>query len=404
MNILFLDLGMGAAGDMLTAALYELLDDADRKTFLDKVNALGLEGVCVKAVSDKKCGITGTHMEVTVNGVEEGSDDHHHGGHDHDHQHHELHHEHHSGSDIESAIAKLNVSDKVKQSAIAIYDIIAKAESSVHGVPVSDIHFHEVGTKDAITDVTSVCILMEMLRPDRIVATPVCTGFGKVKCAHGILPVPAPATATILEGVPSYAGNIEGELCTPTGAAIIKYFVNEYSSMPVMTVEKIGYGLGKKDFEAANVVRAMLGAAGTANASITELACNIDDMTGEAIGYAVTKLLEEGALDVFTTPVMMKKSRPAVMLTVLCNTSDTEKMVRTVFKHTSTLGIRKYEPERYTLERSTELVETPFGKVHVKKVQGYGISRSKFEYDDIRSIAEDTGMSIDEVARGIDGK
>lgn len=278
MRTLYLDCGMGAAGDMLTAALYELLDKNEREAFINQVNGLGLENVKISAEKMMKCGIVGTHMTVEIGGIEEDAIHEHHHDHEHSHEHehhhdHEHHHEHehshghdhahahHHSSlhDIKHIINNMNVSDFVKENAIQIYKLIAEAESVAHDKDIYEIHFHEVGTMDAIVDVTSVCILMEKLGIQKVVASPVHVGSGHVHCAHGILPVPAPATAYILKGVPIYGGGIKGELCTPTGAAILKHFVSSFSDMPVMITEQIGYGMGKKDFTAANCVRAMLG-------------------------------------------------------------------------------------------------------------------------------------------------
>ena len=262
MKTLYLDCSMGAAGDMLQAALFELLDD--REAFLKTIQNLGLEGVTVKPIPMTKCGILGTHMDVLVNGESEGEmqeahehhhdhDHHNHDEHDHSHDHHDHHHEHHhhhaSMKDIENIIDGLNVSDNVKANAKKVYALIAEAESHAHGVDVSEIHFHEVGTLDAIADVTINCMLLEELKPEKIVASPVNVGSGHVHCAHGILPVPAPATAYILRDIPMYSGHIKSELCTPTGAALLKKFVDSFGEMPVMTVGKIGYGMGRKDFE-----------------------------------------------------------------------------------------------------------------------------------------------------------
>ncbi len=242
MKTLYLDCGMGAAGDMLTAALLELLPD--REAFVEEWNALDIPGVRFTAEKCEKCGITGTHMRVTVHGKEEESGPHHHHG---------------SMTDIRDIVSGLPIPTMVKLDILSVYEEIAQAESHVHGVPVEHIHFHEVGTMDAIADVTAVCLLLHRLAPDQIIASPVHVGSGQVRCAHGILPVPAPATAHILRGIPIYGGEIAGELCTPTGAALLKYFTTEFGPMPVMRVSAIGYGMGKKNFPRANCVRAMLG-------------------------------------------------------------------------------------------------------------------------------------------------
>ncbi len=260
MKVIYIDCGMGAAGDMLTAALIELLPEQDRAGFVDEFNRLGIPDVKMLMERSVKCGITGTHIRIIVNGSEEDEHMHeHHHDHKHDHNHNGEHH-HNGMQGIEHIVRDhLDLAERVKDDIMNVYSIIAEAESKVHGVPVSEIHFHEVGTMDAVADVTAVCMLMDRISPERVVSSPVATGSGTVKCAHGILPVPAPATANILLGVPSYAGDIKSELCTPTGAALIKYFADEFSAMPEMVTEAIGYGMGSKDFERANCIRMMIG-------------------------------------------------------------------------------------------------------------------------------------------------
>ena len=379
MRVLYLDCGMGAAGDMLTAALLELFDDKD--AVLAELNALGIPGVQFIAEKSEKCGIGGTHMRVLVEGHEEDG-----------------HHHHHSGmDDIAHIVGHLNTSKEVRQEIMDIYWIIAGAESKVHGVPVTHIHFHEVGAMDAIADVAAVCYLMDKLAIDKVCASPVHVGSGQVKCAHGLLPVPAPATANILNGVPIYGGAIKGELCTPTGAALLKHFVQKFGDMPAMAVSKIGYGMGKKDFEAPNCVRAMLGETAEKAERILELSCNLDDMTGEAVGFAMEVLLEAGALDVFTTAIGMKKSRPGIMLTILCREADREKLLPLIFKHTTTLGVRENICNRYTLSRREEIVQTPYGPVRQKISSGYGVQRSKYEYEDLAKLARENGLSLKDI-------
>ena len=410
MKLLYLDCQMGAAGDMLSAALLELLPD--KEAFLSELNSLDIPGVSFRADPAVKCGITGTHMTVLVNGEEEESADahEHHHGHDHEHHHdhdhgHEHHHDHdhehhHHGSmhEIEHIVrGHLAVSDKVKDDILAVYGLIADAESQVHGVPVSDIHFHEVGTMDALADVTAVCLLMERIAPDEIFASPVHVGSGQVHAAHGILPVPAPATVLILKDVPVYGGSIKGELCTPTGAALLKHFVTRFGDMPVMQMEKIGYGCGKKDFEAANCVRAILGKSSRSTGTVIELFCNIDDMTPEALSFAMEQLFAGGALEVFTTPVGMKKSRTGILLSVMCRENDRDKIVGLIFRHTTTIGIRERVSKRYTLNRRIETVETSFGPIRRKISEGYGVKRGKYEYEDLAEIARTRGISIREI-------
>ena len=404
MKTLYLECSMGAAGNMLTAALLELI--ADRQEFVDRMNNLGLPGVYVEAEPAVKCGITGTHMKVTVDGEEEESLDVHSHHHEHDHEHHHEHdhdHEHHhaSAADIEALIDRLAVSERVKADAKAVYALIAEAESQVHGRPVSEIHFHEVGTMDAVTDVVSVCLLMEMIAPDEVIASPVHVGSGHVRCMHGILPVPAPATALILQDVPIYGGQIRGELCTPTGAALLKHFVSRFGDRPVMKTQTIGYGMGKKDFEQANCVRAFLGESDGQREAATKLECNVDDMTGEEIGFAMEQLFAAGARDVYTQPIGMKKSRPGVLLSVICLPADADRLAEVMMKHTTTLGIRRQELSRYLLERSIETVTTAFGDIRVKHARGMGVERSKPEYDDISALAKQHGVSLETIRKGL---
>ena len=245
MKTLYLDCGMGAAGDMLAAALLELLPDPG--AFVAELNALGFPGVHIRTEPAVKCGITGTHFAVTVHGQEEGHGQHHH-HHHHEHEHKHAYEHHHSGlHEIEHIVrGHLVLPERVKRDVLAVYRQLAEAESHAHGVPVSDIHFHEVGTMDAIADITAVCLLMDRLAPGEVIASPVHTGSGQVRCAHGILPVPAPATAYLLRDVPIYGGTVQGELCTPTGAALLKHFVTRFGDMPVMRVSAIGYGCGKR--------------------------------------------------------------------------------------------------------------------------------------------------------------
>ena len=389
MKLLYLDCGMGAAGDMLAAALLELVPDKDG--FLEKMNRLGLPGVTVSAEKAVKCGIIGTHFRVEVLGTEEDE-------HLHDHAHAHPHDHSHSGmEEIEHIIGHLPIPTMVKLDVLAVYRLIAEAESQAHGVPVTQIHFHEVGTLDAVAEITAVCLLMHELDPDRIVASPVHVGSGSVRCAHGILPVPAPATAYLLRGIPTYGGSVPGELCTPTGAALLKHFVTEFGGQPVMRTQVIGYGMGKKDFDRANCIRAMLGDTEEGTDTVAELCCNVDDMTGEAIGFALERLLEAGALDAFTTSIGMKKSRPGTLITVLCREKDKETMVRELFRHTTTLGIRERLCSRYTLERRTETLNTPYGPIRKKVSSGYGVRREKYEYDDLAAAAKAEGVSLAEI-------
>ena len=406
---------------MLTAALLEIVPDKDK--CVRELNAIGIPGVRFETAPSVKCGITGTHVSVKIDGVEEadllsdaehnyehGHDhDHHYDhehehGHEHDHGHDHGHHHHASMADIEAIVSGLNIENTVKDDVLAVYRLIADAESRAHGMPVTEIHFHEVGTMDAIADITAVCYLVRLIAPDRIVVSPIHVGSGHVHCAHGILPVPAPATAYILRGVPIYGGRIRGELCTPTGAALLKHFANEFGDMPVMTISAIGYGMGNKDFEEANCVRVMLGETGRGTDEIIELDCNIDDMTGEELGYAFEKLFTAGARDVFSTPITMKKNRPGILLSVLCSPSEKDSLIRAIFKYTTTIGIREKLLKRYVLDRSEDIELAEGVYVRRKEVSGYGVSRSKYEFDDLRKIADAKGISLREALMLVEDK
>lgn len=485
---------MGAAGSMLTAALLELLPDPD--AFVEELNRLGIPDVQYRKLVSVRCGIRGTGVLVTVNGVEEKTEDcdedednvdgrqemggfddensdrmnisedprdryreqneegdargrfHRHGDRFHSKFHHHRYedegrrpmddgydrdrrrgdhprfrhqysesanerenprftrpyreHRHTSLNDIHQIVAKLPVSDKVRSDILAVYQLLAEAESVAHHVPVEEIHFHEVGNMDAIADITAVCLLMERLAPENVVVSPVHVGCGKVRCSHGILPVPAPATAYILREVPIFGGKIRGELCTPTGAALLKHFATRFGAMPVMNVQKVGYGMGRKKLPISNCLRAFYGVEDDNTNMISELSCNLDDMTPEAVGFAMDRLFDAGALDVYTTPITMKKSRPGVLLTVHCKVSDKDKMLHVLFKHTTTLGVRENISQRYTLQRAMAVVESPLGNVQCKVSTGYGVTRSKYEYEDLIRIARDHHMSLSEVISLID--
>ena len=407
---------MGAAGDMLAGALVSLLSKEEQESFIKMINNIGVDGVKVSLSDDAKCGIVGKHFKVEIDGVEEHSHDVHEHEHHHEHeQEHGHHHEHgdghndndnhghhHHGTDpfpkeLETVAEKLDCPNDIQK----VYELLAEAEAKVHGKYVSEIHFHEVGMKDALIDIASVVYLMNKLKVDKVVVSPVNVGFGKVKCAHGILPVPAPATAELVKGIPTYAGRFEGELLTPTGAALLKYYADEFSYQPLMNVIKCGYGTGNKNFESANVVKAVLGEVidELISENVIELNCNVDDMSAEDMAYATKTLIENGAKDAFVTPVIMKKGRSGMLLTVLCSAIDKERFVSLIFKHTSTIGIRVKETERIILNRHEETVHTKLGDVRVKYSEGYGVKREKPEFEDLRKLAEENNISVAEARK-----
>ena len=404
MKTLYLDCGMGAAGDMLMAALLKL--HPDPQGFIRRMNGLQIPGVSVFSEPAVKCGITGLHVSVKVHGIEEESIDADAqgatlGGHDHTHTHEHSHgHSHHHTAfhDIGRLLAGLALPKAVREDALAVYRRIAEAESFVHGTAVDEIHFHEVGNMDAVADIVGVCLLIHELEADLILASPVHAGSGHVHCAHGILPVPAPATARLLQGIPVYSTEIQGELCTPTGAALLAHFCQDFGPMPVMRVSRIGYGMGSKNFPRANCVRALLGETEDDRSQVVELCCNLDDITPEAVGFVTGLLLENGALDVYTVSAQMKKNRPGTLLYCMCQPQKKEEMLRLLFLHTTTLGVREYLCSRYTLARQTEVVSTPYGSVRIKHAEGFGVRRSKPEFDDLARIAAERGISLSQAA------
>ena len=410
MKVLYLECNMGVAGDMLMSALSEL--HPDPVGFINRLNSLNIPGIKAERISETKQGISGTHIKVMFEGKEEDEHIYHHEhghihgehGHTHEEHDHEHHHEHgghthvHRGmEEIKNIITSLPVSEKVKGDALSVYKLIAEAESAAHNCDVSEIHFHEVGTMDAIADIVGVCMLIDELSPDMIVSSPINTGSGTVQCAHGILPVPAPATAFILKGIPVFSNEIKGELCTPTGAALIKYFAKKFSTMPSMTISAVGYGFGTREYETLNCVRAFVGETAGNIDSVVQLSCNMDDVTGERLSFAASRLFEAGALDVFTVPIGMKKSRPGVLFNCICRQEDKEKMVRLIFKHTSTIGIRETICQRYVLDRSEDVVHTQYGDVRIKKSQGYGVKKIKPEYNDLEKLATANNIDISDI-------
>ncbi len=401
MRILYLQCGMGASGDMLTSALAGLLTEGERAEFLETVNGMGLPGVRTELVPASSLGMAGLGARVTVDGVEEGHEGHVHGSDQHQH-----HHVHHSLSDILGVISGLRLDDEVGRRAAGVYRLIAEAESAAHGRPVGEVHFHEIGAKDAVSDIVSVCLLMKMVGVGRVVSSPVCVGSGNVRTGHGILGVPVPAVAKLLEGVPCFGSAFPGELCTPTGAALIRSFADEFGPMPAMRPLKEGCGVGSRVFPEPNCLRAILGESGEAPQAdeVLELEANIDDMTPEDLGFARDSLLRAGALDAWLTPIVMKKGRAAEMLSCLCRREDFAAVRDVFFRNTSTLGIRYSAKPRFLLSRRVEERQTSAGTVRVKVSEGFGVRREKAEFDDLAAAAEQTGRSLFELRAEAKGK
>lgn len=414
MKILYFDCPAGISGDMTLGALLDLgVDEAALRAELAK---LGVEGEYdLRVARADKRGITGTQVKVHLVHGEHG----HEAEHSHPHAHRDL-------ADITAIIQGSGLSDRVKAKAVALFAELARAEGKVHGVPADHVHFHEVGAVDSIVDIVGVCIAMDMLCADRVVFSPINTGSGRVRCQHGLMPVPAPATAELLTGVPSYSDNTQSELTTPTGALIARSFATEFGPCPAMTIRKVGYGLGFKDFDFPNALRVMLGTTGadrlcsSSGASATvpqslrlmlgddgsdqseaqtvwELKCNLDDMTGEAMGYALERLLAGGALDAWYTPIHMKKNRPAWLLTALCAPERRAEVERILLSETTTLGVRACALQRTTLRRHWLTVETPWGAVRVKTADGPDGQRAAPEYEDCARLAREQGIPFVQV-------
>jgi uncharacterized protein (TIGR00299 family) protein len=423
MKTLYFDCFAGASGDMTIGALLHLgVDFGVLERELRKLD-LGDYELSVQSVS--RAQISGVKFDVTINGQLEkpaplDTGHHHHestGTHSHDHSHHEpshtpadqhiqathgqVHadaHAHRTVTDIHHLIDNAGLSPWVTQQAKAIFGRLAEAEGKVHGVSPAQVHFHEVGAVDAIIDIVGACIGFEFLEIEQFVASPLQVGFGFVKCAHGRYPIPAPGTAELLKGVPIYSLDIEGEFVTPTGAAIVTTVCSQYSRIPNFTPEKIGYGAGGRDFPRfPNMLRLMVGqteksksvhpiaqptARGLAS-SITVLETNIDDMNPQVFGHVMDLLLAQGALDVFYTPVQMKKNRPGTLLTVLCEDHLAKELTALVLRETTTLGVRSYQVDRQILDRQILTVETEFGPIRMKVAMSNGdVLKAMPEYDD----------------------
>jgi uncharacterized protein (TIGR00299 family) protein len=383
MKTLYFDCPAGISGDMTLGALLDL--GVDEAALRSQLSSLGVDGEYELSISHaEKHGITGTQVKVHLVHGEHG----HEAEHSHPHAHRHL-------SDITELIMTSGLPERVKSKAVELFTELAVAEGKVHGVPTDHVHFHEVGAVDSIVDIVGVCIAMDLLGADRVVFSPVNTGSGRVRCQHGLMPVPAPATAELLTGVPSYSDDTQSELTTPTGALIARCFATGFGSRPAMTIRKVGYGLGFKDFDFPNALRVMLGDDGSSEAeaqTVWELKCNLDDMTGEAMGYALERLLSGGALDAWYTPIHMKKNRPAWLLTALCAPERRADVERLLLSETTTLGVRACAFQRTTLRRDWRTVETPWGAVRVKTAQAPDGVHAAPEYEDCARLAREHGV------------
>lgn len=377
MKTLYLDCYSGISGDMTVGALIDA--GADFERIQAALDSLGVEGFSVEAPKVIKKGVFATQFKVIE--------------HKHEHVHRHLRH-------CVDIINRGLLPKPVKEAAIETFDLIAVAEAQVHGTTKEKIHFHEVGAIDSIVDIVAAQLAFHLLGIERVVSSPLHVGSGTVRCAHGVMPVPAPATALLLVDIPTYAGKVDGELVTPTGAALVKQRASAIGPMPAMTVQAIGYGAGTKDLpDRANVLRVMIGEAEAAllegTESITIVEANIDDMTGELFAPLVQALLAAGARDAFLTPVLGKKGRPAYVVTALCDDAKLNAVVQALFTNATTLGIRTRTEQRIVLARATKKVSTPWGDVRVKIGTFAGNTNSASpEYDDCAAVAAEKNATV----------
>lgn len=387
MKALYFDCASGISGNMTLGALLELMDDP---AYLQKeLDKLHVDGYHLEITKQIKNGITGTHVEVVL------EENHHH----HDHDHHEHHHAHRHLADIYNIIDDSEIDAKSKELAKRIFLRVAKAESKVHNEPLDHVHFHEVGAVDSIVDIIGTAILITKINPDVIYSSVVNDGHGFITCAHGMIPVPVPATSEIFA-----AGNvvfkqvdIDTEMVTPTGAAIIAELASSFGPMPAMKTTKVGWGCGTKDFPIPNVLKVMMGECGDSDDEITIMETNIDDCTGEFLAYTMEQLFEQGAKDVFFTPIFMKKGRPAYRLSVACAEADREALADILFAQTSTIGIRYRKEQRMVLAREIREVKTPLGTIRFKCCDHKDTMYLYPEFEDLKKIAQEQQKSIKEV-------
>ena len=377
MKVAYLECFSGISGDMLLGALVDA--GVDPETLRREIAKLGLDGVALGFEKCSRAGIGGTNLTVEVA---------------HDHSHRSL-------SRIEEIIGGSTLPNQVKERSIRIFRRLGEVEASIHQIPIERVHFHEVGALDSIVDIVGACIGFDELGIDKIYCSPLNLGSGTVKAAHGVMPVPAPATAALVEGVPSYSEGPAVELTTPTGAAIVTTLAADFGAMPAMKVSSIGYGAGDRDFEGrANLARVLIGetTSATETTQVYVIEANVDDMNPQLAGFARERLLEAGALDVTLAPLYMKKDRPGFLVSVLAKPEDREKLSEMLFAETTTLGVRMYAAERRVLERTWSTVETPYGEVRIKVASENGTVRNFApEYEDCRKLALDRNVPLKEV-------
>ncbi|MBE0068901.1 nickel pincer cofactor biosynthesis protein LarC [Thermoanaerobacterium thermosaccharolyticum] len=378
MKLLYFDCFSGISGDMTISSL--LSHGIDVEKFKEELRGLSLEGYELVFGTAEKNGIAANTFKVVCD---------------------DNHHHHRTMKDIEDIINKSSLNEDVKSLSLKIFRNLADAESKIHGLPPDEVHFHEVGAVDSIIDIVGTAILINMISPDKIIFSSLPVGSGFVNSQHGLIPVPAPATAELLKDIPIYDNGIKAELVTPTGAAIARTIADEFGVLPEVEISSIGYGAGFKDFEIPNVLRTVIGTVDAKKIDILKvLETNIDDMSPEYYQYIFDELFKNGALDVYLTPIIMKKQRPANKLSVICTEEKSEILRKIIFKETSTFGIREYTVNRYPLQRDFKTVDTDIGRIRVKVGYMDGeLIKSHPESDDVKAIAEKTGLSIQSVLK-----
>lgn len=416
MKILYYDCFSGISGDMNLGALIDL--GIDKKYLIDELKKLNLNGYEIKVSRDIRKGIEGTKVDVALH-EHNHSHDHANNKDGHSHKHISNEHSHLNNrnlKDIEGIINCSELSSRVKELSLKMFMKVAEAEAKVHGKSLYEVHFHEVGAIDSIVDIVGAAICISHLKIDKIMCSSIELGGGFVKCAHGIIPVPAPATVEILKGIPVKLGAVPFETTTPTGAAILAASVDEFKDNNNFIINKIGYGIGNRDTEIPNVLRVMLVEEsdkpiihsnkfnqvnnGQCDDETAEeiIECNIDDMNSELYEYIIDKLFEKGALDVYLTPIIMKKGRPSIKISVLCRSDKLEMMKEILFRETTTYGVRSFKVHKTMLQRKFTKVKTSYGEVTVKEAYYKGEKiKGKFEYEECKEISDKMGVSLREV-------
>ncbi|PAB59083.1 nickel pincer cofactor biosynthesis protein LarC [Anaeromicrobium sediminis] len=424
MNVLYYDCFCGISGDMNLGAMIDL--GVDKEYLLEGISKLKLESEYEIHIKESiKKGITGTKVDVIIKNEGHNHDHEHKHDHEHDHHHHHEHHghdhshdhnhshnhdhsheHHHRGlKEIEDIINSSDLNENVKKLSLDMFMEVAKAEAKVHGKSLYEVHFHEVGAIDSIIDMVGAAICLDYLKVDKIMASKVQLGGGFVKCAHGIIPVPAPATVEILKDIPVKTGIVEFETTTPTGAAILAANVEEFTDKIEFSIEKIGYGIGNRELEIPNVLRVYLGKEIKKEEVKKQyiLETNIDDMNPELYGHVEERLFEVGALDVFKTPIIMKKGRAATKLSILVSDKKEKDVLEVIFKETTSIGLRKYEVDKIMLDRDFKKISTKYGDVTIKKAYYEGeLIKYKAEYEDCKKIAKENNIPISEVYKEVD--